>query len=461
MLGIIRIDKIGVDEMIVAGVRASDLDEGVGHYPYTPLPGNVGNTAIAGHRTTHGQPFFNLDELAAGDEITVQTLQGIFVYSVTGSKIVPPTDFTVLASDPEQSTLTLTTCHPRYSQKQRLVVRAELVPERSTIAGGVVLDYDPAAVDAATQEEQPTEATIVGEEEPTVGESSSTTAAATGGSSTTDGVPPSTEASTPAAETQDAFSSGWFSDPKAWPHVAAWGAALLVIWLLGKWIGRRTRRWFGPIAIAAPFVVLLYFWFENVSRGCCHRTSDQVKRSLEHLSGHGEDTGRTHLTLRFARSVRPPRPNLTVRARLPVQAALGPTATGQRDRCAQRSDARARSTTHQQLERARLGTVDTCPPSGATGICVGAGPGTPEQVFARMPVRGEKLCYSNVGLLRSYGYDVIRPVDETETQRDAHAVLLLEAEPSGADWDGWERLRLLFEGPRLIQPLTLELGYEL
>ena len=131
-LGIIEIPKIGVDEIIVAGVRASDLDRGVGHYPYTPLPGNPGNVALAGHRTTHGQPFFNLDQLRPGDEVTVTTLQGRFVYDVVGSKVVDPSDFTVLLSDPGKSTLTLTTCHPRYSQKKRLVISAVLEAYKSS-----------------------------------------------------------------------------------------------------------------------------------------------------------------------------------------------------------------------------------------------------------------------------------------------------------------------------------------
>ena len=269
-LGKLKIDKIGVDEIIVAGVRTKDLARGVGHYPYTPLPGNTGNVAIAGHRTTSGQPFFHLEELAAGDEIIIQTLQGTFVYSVTGSQIVAPTDFSVLAGDPGQSTLTLTTCHPRYTTKQRLVVSAVLVPEKSTFAGRE-RSYDPAAVEASTESaSSESEDTIAG------GPGVETTAGDATGSTTPAGAVPPTDQQTgstdggslgePAEQTQDAFSSGWFSDNKAWPDVAAYGAALLAIWLLGKWLGRRTRPWLGPILIAAPFVVLLYFWFENVSR---------------------------------------------------------------------------------------------------------------------------------------------------------------------------------------------------
>ena len=92
----IEIPKIGVDKIVVAGVALSDLRKGPGHYPNTPLPGQLGNAAIAGHRTTYGAPFFRVDELAAGDEIIVTTVQGTFRYLVTEIKIVKPTDFSRL-----------------------------------------------------------------------------------------------------------------------------------------------------------------------------------------------------------------------------------------------------------------------------------------------------------------------------------------------------------------------------
>lgn len=237
LLGRIEIPAIGVDDYIVAGVRAKDLASGVGHYPYTPLPGSTGNSAIAGHRTTHGQPFFELDQLVAGDEIVVTTVQGRFVYTVTGSKVVEPTDFSVLFGSPDESVLTLTTCHPRYSQKKRLVVSAVLAEDRST-GGGATIEYTPDAVEEAEAAvELPAEA-----------------------------ADPDDPTSVPAAQTIDAFSSGWFSDPAAWPHIAAWGVALSACALLATWFGRRTRNWISAPLFLAPFVVLLYFWFENVNR---------------------------------------------------------------------------------------------------------------------------------------------------------------------------------------------------
>ncbi len=111
--------------MIVEGTGEGQLQEGPGHYPGTPLPGEVGNAAIAGHRTTYGAPFYNLDGLKPGDAINVETPQGLFQYVVVLAKIVQPTDTSVLQTSvlPE---LTLTTCNPRYSASQRLVVQALL-----------------------------------------------------------------------------------------------------------------------------------------------------------------------------------------------------------------------------------------------------------------------------------------------------------------------------------------------
>ncbi|HEY5097462.1 MAG TPA: class E sortase, partial [Acidimicrobiales bacterium] len=94
--------------------------------PTTPLPGQAGNAAIAGHRTTYLHPFYSLDVLAPGDLIFVTTLQGTFLYSVATTQVVLPTDVAVVDPTPTPQ-LTLTTCNPRYSASQRLVVHATLV----------------------------------------------------------------------------------------------------------------------------------------------------------------------------------------------------------------------------------------------------------------------------------------------------------------------------------------------
>lgn len=123
----IRIPKIGLDDIVVNGIGVDDLRKGPGHYPATPLPGQLGNSAIAGHRTTYGAPFGNLDQLSSGDEILLRTLQGSFTYRVYSQQVVDPSDVSVLNPDPNRpATITLTTCNPKYSASQRLVVQASL-----------------------------------------------------------------------------------------------------------------------------------------------------------------------------------------------------------------------------------------------------------------------------------------------------------------------------------------------
>jgi sortase A len=127
----IRIPRISVDSIVVQGVGRDDLRKGPGHYPDSPLPGQEGNAAIAGHRTTYGAPFGNLEKLEEGDRIFVRTFQGDFTYEVfLANFIVKPTDVQVLESDKfRPAVLTLTTCHPKYSAAQRLVVQAALQEE--------------------------------------------------------------------------------------------------------------------------------------------------------------------------------------------------------------------------------------------------------------------------------------------------------------------------------------------
>jgi sortase A len=115
--------------VVVEGTGASALRAGAGHYPNTPLPGEEGNVAIAGHRTTYGKPFANLDHLKIGDEIFLETPVGKYTYKVARDPfVVTPTDFSVISQTPGK-TLTLTTCHPKGSARQRLVVKAELISE--------------------------------------------------------------------------------------------------------------------------------------------------------------------------------------------------------------------------------------------------------------------------------------------------------------------------------------------
>lgn len=132
----IRIPKIDVDVTMVEGVERGALKKGPGHMSDTPLPGQPGNAVISGHRTTYGAPFHNLDALAAGDTIEVDSVIGTHTYVVReapercandeGLCIVPQTGLWV--TDPlDGAWLTLTTCHPKFSSRQRLIVFAELV----------------------------------------------------------------------------------------------------------------------------------------------------------------------------------------------------------------------------------------------------------------------------------------------------------------------------------------------
>jgi sortase A len=122
----IRIPAIGVDVVVVEGTTASALKAGAGHYPQTPLPCEPGNVGIAGHRTTYGKPFANLDRLKDGDQIVLETPIGTCTYRVSQAPyVVSPSDTSVVAGTLAPS-LTLTTCHPKGSASKRLVVRAML-----------------------------------------------------------------------------------------------------------------------------------------------------------------------------------------------------------------------------------------------------------------------------------------------------------------------------------------------
>jgi len=120
----IRIPAIDVDVVVVEGITPSALRAGAGHYPTTPLPCESGNVAIAGHRTTYGKPFGNIDRLKPGDTIELTTPIGGCVYQLAKAPyVVEPNDLSVIDATPDR-TVTLTTCHPRGSAAQRLIVQA-------------------------------------------------------------------------------------------------------------------------------------------------------------------------------------------------------------------------------------------------------------------------------------------------------------------------------------------------
>ena len=128
--------------MVVEGVDVDELKLGPGHYPSCrpgferPLctnypevfPGEKGRVIVSGHRTTYGQPFWALDEMEPGDPIHVETRWGDFTYVVRDKEIVPP-DSRAIVVESDKAELVLTTCNPKYSAAERLIVYADLETE--------------------------------------------------------------------------------------------------------------------------------------------------------------------------------------------------------------------------------------------------------------------------------------------------------------------------------------------
>jgi sortase A len=330
-MALLEIPDIGVDVLVVPGVTHDDLKKGPGHYPDTPLPGQLGNASIAGHRTTYGAPFFDLDKLEPGDEMIVTMITGDrFVYRVTGSEIVGAGDSWVITTrDPNVAELTLTTCHPKYTARDRLVVHSVLVPERSAQVGvpefwdqdetdgerpvGDDPTFDSAG-DSSPSDEAAAVTTVAGSPESGDGGSGDGASgdAATGGDKSTaepssesssagqatesgdrtdavfldeagatdepattdDIVTPTTAADEPTAPAEldedaeiDAFSEGWFDDRDAFSQIALWGIALTLISLLAYQVSKRTRHdSIGFLFGIVPFLFCLYFFFQNINR---------------------------------------------------------------------------------------------------------------------------------------------------------------------------------------------------
>ena len=144
--GRLRIPAIGLDKVVVEGTTEEDLTKGPGAYPETNLPGTGQPVAIAGHRTTYGAPFLDIDQLAGGDEIIMELPYGTFTYTVTRQRIIEPTDWSIInvgEAEPTEALrqraqqtgtcpsgtcefIVLTACHPKYSAAQRIAVFARL-----------------------------------------------------------------------------------------------------------------------------------------------------------------------------------------------------------------------------------------------------------------------------------------------------------------------------------------------
>ena len=208
------IPKIHLDVFVVQGVAEGDLQRGPGHYPQTVMPGQLGNAAIAGHRTTYGAPFFSVNKLSTGDQISLTDTAGrTFIYKVSEApQVVSPDDVAVLNPTPFAQ-LTLTTCNPRFSATSRLIIVARLT-------GRPPLPATPV-----------TPAVKVG----------------------------------PVAAI-DTLGSG---NRSAWPPAIEYGAVVILLWIGVRLLINRARRWaragayLGGIAVC---LVPLWFCFENVVR---------------------------------------------------------------------------------------------------------------------------------------------------------------------------------------------------
>jgi len=128
--------------VVVQGVSVADLKKGPGHLPGSALPGELGNLVLSGHRTTYGAPFSELDRLRDGDAIVVETRDSWFTYRVTGEQVVQPDAVEVTypvpgdaGARPTRRVITLTTCNPKYSARQRLIVSGRLEGRQPTSAG--------------------------------------------------------------------------------------------------------------------------------------------------------------------------------------------------------------------------------------------------------------------------------------------------------------------------------------
>ena len=308
----IIIPSIDLDEVVVSGVGTDDLRKGPGHYSTTPLPGQPGNAAIAGHRTTYGAPFGRLAELAEGDSIIVETLQGHFVYRVLagdpgpasqgiGFRIVAPTALEVL-DDAGDNRLTLTSCHPKYSSRQRIVVHAALtgdpvvrLPRPGEPIGAEFVQLAEPQQPQKPQQQAPAAPTGLGppetrpaggddahraalqttEEPDGEAEEAPATTGSTGGQNdpvnsapadSAPSAPPSGDAAPRTSVAGDGFGEGLSGDGGAIVPAVLWGLAASAVWAAGLALGRSGRRWLRYSAAAVLFLVVLYPMFVYIDR---------------------------------------------------------------------------------------------------------------------------------------------------------------------------------------------------
>ncbi|MGD1093952.1 MAG: class D sortase [Bryobacteraceae bacterium] len=125
----LEIPRIDLSVMVLEGVQAGTLGKGAGHIPGTAFPNDAGNVGIAAHRDSF---FRKLRNIRTNDQVTLTTLQGSYQYAVDWTRVVEPTDVSVLSPSSDRI-LTLVTCYPFYyvgPAPQRFIVRAHRVITR-------------------------------------------------------------------------------------------------------------------------------------------------------------------------------------------------------------------------------------------------------------------------------------------------------------------------------------------
>lgn len=147
--GIVRIPRFGAGyaRPVLQGTDHQTLGKGIGHYVGTAMPGEIGNFATAGHRTTYGKPYADIDKLRPGDFIVIETKDNYIVYAVQRHVIVTPDHVDVIApvpqhpgATPTEAWMTMTACHPKFSAQQRYVVFSKLI-RIFTRAGGLPASF--------------------------------------------------------------------------------------------------------------------------------------------------------------------------------------------------------------------------------------------------------------------------------------------------------------------------------
>ena len=274
----LTIPVLNLSKTVVSGVGVEALRKGPGHYSYTPLPGMPGNSAIAGHRTTWGAPFGDINKLEPGDEILIQTVQGSFTYRVVeqmggrGHFIISPYRLDVLDQnfDTYPNRLTLISCHPKLTARQRIIVVAELVgepadyyppPKRAMFSlnlsfgiegGDTSTPIDP----SGTSDEQTPTTQAPPQDDPSPVEAN----------------PPSSE--TIPSQGNDlgestevtSFGEGLEGDKDAIAPTVAWGIAVFMIIITTLLVANRWRKWPAYFIGFFPFIAAVAVWFFNLEK---------------------------------------------------------------------------------------------------------------------------------------------------------------------------------------------------